>query len=92
MSAIEMTKAIVIGRKNSAPALSANGRPITSPTPAISVSAASRRSRLGSITGGGPSSVDAGVSGALGATAAAPPTVADKLAPMPLSPLLIALP
>ena len=43
--ATDITSAIVSGRKNSAPAFSANGVPSASPIPAISVSAASSRSR-----------------------------------------------
>ena len=41
-----MTKAAVTGRKNSAPDRSAKGSEMISPTPAISVSDASSRSRL----------------------------------------------
>ena len=45
-SAMAMTSAAVTGMKNSAPARSANGRATIRPMPAISVSEASKRSRL----------------------------------------------
>ena len=44
--AMATTSAAVTGRKNSAPARSANGRATSTPMPAISVSEASNRSRL----------------------------------------------
>ena len=45
-SVMAMTSAAVTGRKNSAPALSANGRAMMVPIPAISAIEAKRRSRF----------------------------------------------
>ena len=60
MSATETTSATAVGMKNSAPAFSAKGSPTTSPNPAVSVNAASKRSRLRATRGSSGAAAGAG--------------------------------
>ncbi|WP_286880310.1 hypothetical protein [Sphingomonas sp.] len=51
ISASDTTSATAVGMKNSAPSFNAKGSPTIRPSPAVSVSAASNRSRRSAITG-----------------------------------------